>query len=221
MSEITRLIFVRHGETTWNAEDRMQGQEDSPLSPIGWRQARLAARKVSQLKPDLIYTSDLSRARAIAELVAKKLKAPLVVTPELRERNFGEWEGLTNDEVRQRYPVEAQAHKDDLANFRPPGGESRADVCRRIAAFVDLLLQKHPGKKVLISTHGGPIKAAVCHALGCEPEAWLRFEISNASITIIEQREGRLYLTAINEACHLEPISKLAKAAEEPEEKLS
>jgi len=221
MSQITRLIFVRHGETTWNAEDRMQGQQDSPLSPLGWKQARLAARKAAQLKPDLIYTSDLSRARAVAELAAKKMGIPFITAPELRERNFGEWEGLTNDEVRQRYPIGAKSHKEDPANFRPPGGESRADVCQRIAAFVDLLLQKHPGKKVLICTHGGPIKAAVCHALRCEPEAWLRFDISNASITIIEQREGRLYLTAINEACHLEPISKLAKAAEEPEEKLS
>jgi broad specificity phosphatase PhoE len=218
MPQTTRLIFLRHGETTWNAEDRLQGQKDSPLSPLGWRQIRLAARKVAALKPDVIYSSDLSRAVAAAELVARKLKVPFASTPELRERNFGEWEGSTSAEVWRLCPIEAQAHRDDPANFRPPGGESRADVCRRIAAFIQPLLEKHSGRKVFISAHGGPIKAAICYALSCAPETWLRLDIDNASLTIIEQRDGKLFLAAMNDISHLERAA--GPTLEEPEEKI-
>ena len=104
MNEATRLIAVRHGETAWNVEARLQGQIDIPLNERGEEQARRAARSLADDRPDIVVSSDLARARATAETIASFNRVPLFLDPALRERSFGSFEGMTHTEVEQRWP---------------------------------------------------------------------------------------------------------------------
>jgi probable phosphoglycerate mutase len=133
-----RLILLRHGRTAWNAERRYQGQADPPLDEIGRAQAVEIAGLVAALRPDVLVTSDALRARQTAEPIATVTGLDVRVEPRLRERSLGHWEGLTRDEVAQRYPDE---FADWLAgrDVSRRGGESRDDVAvRALAAFTDL-----------------------------------------------------------------------------------
>ena len=198
MSQPTRLIFVRHGETDWNQEDRWQGHADTELGETGKRQAEAAAKAVIAMKPQALYSSDLRRALYCAEIIAAEVGLSVIATPELRERSVGEWEGLNEDEVIERFPAERLAHMAHPGTFRAPGGESRADVCSRVATFLDEVLQDHPGQVVALITHAGPIKSAVCRALGAPVPAWPKMQVDLGSITIVEGSPGRLRLLTLN-----------------------
>jgi broad specificity phosphatase PhoE len=145
-------LLVRHAQSTWNAEQRWQGQADSPLSPLGERQAAAAAAAVASLGPDRVLASDLSRARRTAELLAPP---GLVVEadPVWRERNAGEWTGLTRVEIEERYPGWLDEHR------RPPGYEHDDAVLARALPGLEALVLDPvaAGSTVLIVTHGGLI----------------------------------------------------------------
>lgn len=198
MSQPARLVFVRHGETAWNQQHRWQGHADIPLSETGKRQAAAAARAVIAMKPDALYSSDLARALYCAELIAAQTGLPIVKTPELRERSVGQWEGLNEEEVTERFPVERLQHMAHPGTFRAPGGESREDVCSRVNTFLDEVLQDHSGQVVALITHAGPIKSAVVRALGAPVPAWRRMEVDLGSITILEGAPGHLRLLRLN-----------------------
>lgn len=150
---MTRLLVVRHGQSTWNAEGRWQGHSDPPLSAMGERQARAAAETVAQLGFDAIYSSDLVRARQTADLVAPPDIAPVVVA-DLKERNVGEWEGLTGDEIDARFPGMREAHES------PPGFESDDALVGRVRpALVAIAAAASPDATVLIVSHGGVIRS--------------------------------------------------------------
>ena len=132
------IWYVRHGETEWNAQRRFQGHLDVPLSPVGIGQAfRLAERlSRSRISFDRLYASDLRRARQTAEPLAQVLGLPIATTPLLREIHVGELAGLTRAEAEARFPsFLAEAAKDPW-NARRPGGESMADLARRLEAFL-------------------------------------------------------------------------------------
>ena len=119
-------MLWRHGQTVWNAERRFQGQSDIPLDEVGQAQAERAARLLAALRPDLIVSSDLSRAAQTAAPLGRLTGLEVTVDKDLRERSGGCWEGLTDTEIRTRYPVEH-------ANWTPPDGEPSALVADRVA----------------------------------------------------------------------------------------
>jgi broad specificity phosphatase PhoE len=148
---VTRLLLVRHGETDWNADGRLQGQTDRPLSDFGRRQARQLADALAEERLDAIYSSDLARARETAEIVAQRLKLPVSLEPDLRERNWGTWEGLT-------------AIERDRVEFV---GESTKAHEERILRALRRISERHPdGGSVLVVTHGGSMRRVQTAALG-------------------------------------------------------
>jgi probable phosphoglycerate mutase len=161
---ITRVMLVRHGESTWNAEKIWQGQADPPLSALGEQQAADAARHVDGV--DAIWSSDLVRARRTAEIVAGSRGLQVVLDERLRERDAGEWQGLTRAEIEERFPGYL------ASGLRPPGYEDDAALTVRTLAAVDAIGAAHPGRSVLVVTHGGVVRTLERH-LGAADEGLL------------------------------------------------
>ena len=136
------LLFVRHGETDWNAEGRLQGHTDRPLNDHGRRQARELAERLAAEHVDAIYASDLSRAKETAEIVGARLGLPVVVDEDLREKHWGTWEGLTGDE---------------RATVEHVGESTRAHRDRMMRA-VRRIVERHPGQRIVVVTHGGSLR---------------------------------------------------------------
>ncbi len=156
----TRLLIVRHGESTWNADGRWQGQADPPLSNLGRAQATQAARRVGQV--EAIWTSPLDRAASTAEIIAAEIGIGPVLTTELvRERSVGEWSGLTRAEIELRYPGFLEARKS------PPEFESDESVLARAIPALLAIARATPGE-VLVISHGGVIRTLE-RSLGVEP----------------------------------------------------
>ena len=147
---VTTLLLVRHGETDWNAEGRLQGHTDTPLNDYGRRQARTLADELAGEPIDAVYSSDLARARETAEIVGGRLGLTVVVDPGLREKNWGSWEGLTPAE-RERVEY---------------AGETTEDHRERTLRTLSAIAVRHPGERVLVVTHGGSIRRVQAAVLG-------------------------------------------------------
>jgi broad specificity phosphatase PhoE len=139
---VTTLLLVRHGETDWNAAGRLQGHTDRPLNEHGRGQAKELAERLAVEGADAIYASDLSRAKETAEIVGQRLGLPVVIDADLREKNWGNWEGLTGDE---RVHVEFE-------------GESTQEHRDRMIRAVKRIAERHPGQRVVVVTHGGSLR---------------------------------------------------------------
>jgi len=147
---VTTLLLVRHGETDWNAEGRLQGHTDRPLNERGRRQARSLAEELAKREISAVYTSDLARARQTADIVAAHLGLPVVVEADLREKNWGSWEGLTAAE-RERVAYEGETTE-----------EHRERTLRAVRRIADC----HPGRRVAVVTHGGSLRRVQAAVLG-------------------------------------------------------
>jgi broad specificity phosphatase PhoE len=198
----THFILVRHGETAWNAEGVIQGQSDQPLSDAGRRQAELVAARLGREPWELIYTSDSGRAVETAQIIHAARGGPdPLASPELRERSMGDWEGLTREQVEQRHPQEYIAWARDPGSA-PPGGERTEQMAKRVTTFLQALVEHHPGGRLLLVTHAGPIKAIACAALGA-PVAGQRIWTANGSISRVKWDGEGLALLGLNDRCHL------------------
>ena len=178
---MTRLLLVRHGQSTWNAAGRWQGQADPPLSPLGRLQAFHAARAVGAV--DVIVASDLERARDTALIISEAIGiGPVVVEPDLRERSAGEWSGLTREEIEAEWPGYLDARK------RPPSWEDDASVLTRLTRALGRIEQEYQGADVLVVTHGG-----VVYALEAEHGVeWAR--LANLEARQVHLSDGRVTL---------------------------
>ncbi len=165
------LILMRHGETDWNAQARLQGHRDIPLNPTGLRQAAAAAPSVAALAPDQIVSSDLSRARTTAAAVAELTRLPVRIDPRLRETSMGLWEGLTREDVVARWPGEWERWRTTSAHNSPPEGESRWQVARRAAEVVDEV-DAGDVERALLVAHGGLIVGLTGLLLDLPDESW-------------------------------------------------
>jgi broad specificity phosphatase PhoE len=139
---VTTLLLVRHGETDWNAEGRLQGHTDRPLNDYGRKQAKELAQRLAGEGADAIYASDLVRAKETAEIVGERLGLTVVVDPDLREKDWGTWEGLTGDE---RVAVEFE-------------GETTEAHRDRVLGAVRRIVARHPEQRVVVVTHGGSLR---------------------------------------------------------------
>jgi len=203
----TRLLLVRHGETGWNAEHRVQGHLDVPLSERGIEQARRLAAWTEETL-DAVYTSDLQRCRTTAEILAGKA-TPVHVEPRVREADFGEFQGLTSAEIEARYPAAFHAWRADALRNRPPGGETLEALQERCMAALRDLLPRHPGQTVAVVAHGGPVRVMVCGLLGMPLEVYPRLRVENTSVCRILFSPRGPILAGYNDTSHLRASAAL------------
>jgi alpha-ribazole phosphatase len=213
----TQLWLIRHGETQWNVDQRVQGHLDVPLTERGVEQARLLAAWLADEHLDAIYSSDLQRARVTADVLAGRGLA-VVNDPRLREAHFGLFEGLTRPECQAIYPEAFEAWRTDSIRHRPPQGETLEALRDRGLASLAEHLPRHPGQVVAVVCHGGPIRALVCGLLDLSLEASPKFRIENTSVTRFLFTERGAMLTNLNDTSHLR-VSNAAPAHAGWEEK--
>jgi broad specificity phosphatase PhoE/ribonuclease HI len=204
--QATTTLLLRHGQTGLSAERRFAGRGDIPLTEDGLRQAEAAAARLAERGGiDLIVTSPLRRARQTAEAAARATGAPLQVEEDLAETDFGKWEGLSFSEASVRWPEEVSAWLAD-ATVAPPGGESFADVGRRVIAALDRLLAEHPLRTLLLVSHVTPIKTLACRALLAPPAALFRIQLDVASLCEVDWfADGPAMVRSLNDTAHLRP----------------
>jgi probable phosphoglycerate mutase len=198
------LLLVRHGESTWNHEHRIQGQLDPPLSDEGRRQASQLGRRLAGRTFSGFYSSDLRRAAETSSLVGGELGIEPTPMPELREIYLGLWEGLRTDELATRFPRVWASWSDEPDWDLVPGGEGSARFEARVDAAMDSIFERHETGDILVVTHGGVIQVALHRVIGRPARGIFAFRIQNASVSVIERRSGRLVVGGVNDIGHLE-----------------
>ena len=180
--EPMRLCLVRHGETAWNAEQRLQGHKDLPLSPEGLQQAVQAARQFVGQSAAALYSSDLQRAWQTAQPIAQALGLTIARLAALRERNYGRCEGMVRNEVASRHPEDARALRERDPDYVLPDGESLRQHQQRIEDCINGLARKHPGQTVVVVTHGGVLDLVYRRATATPLEKPRDFPIPNTGV---------------------------------------
>jgi broad specificity phosphatase PhoE len=176
---VTRILLVRHGETDWNLARRVQGHSDRPLNDTGRAQAVALAETLDTVEFDAVYASDLMRARDTAQVVAKRKGLEVQLLPELRERHFGTWEGLTDTEIYERFPQAKSGFWGD--------GETKDEMRVRVVAALHRIAEEHPGGRVLVVTHGGPVRSLLIEC-GLDEQG----PIGNCALYEVQLQDGRL-----------------------------
>ena len=205
---MTHLLFVRHGETDWNAQERIQGHTPTSLNERGRQQAALVAERLASVPLTAIYSSDLPRARETADAVAAHHNLPVQMETGLRERSFGQWEGLTAQDLERDWAQAWQEWKSvGDAELAPPGGEAWAEVQTRFLPALRRILAAHHNSDdtVLIAGHGGSLRLAVLFALDAPLVMLRRLRLDNTSVTRIDFPPApRLpRLVTFNDTAHL------------------
>lgn len=184
----------------WNLEGRFQGQTDIALDEVGEGQAERAGRLLAALQPNAIVSSDLSRATATAAPLARLTGLEVALDKDLRERSGGAWEGLTNAEIRERYPAE-------YAAWVPPDGETSLAVAQRVTAALERVVAgMQPGQLVVVVSHGAAIRFGLGQLLGLGPELWgMLGPLANCSWSVIDRRRDQWRLLEHNAGTLPEP----------------
>jgi alpha-ribazole phosphatase/probable phosphoglycerate mutase len=182
----TRLYLIRHGRVADGHTDRYHGHNDVDLSPEGLRQYERLAAHLQDVPLTAVYSSDLTRTRLGAQMLAAGRDLTPLSCPEFRELCFGIWEGLTLTEIKERYPQELEARFRDLANFRIPGGESLRDVQARVLPKLRELLRRHPGQSLALVAHAGVNRVILCDALNLPLEHLFRLDQAYGCLNIID-----------------------------------
>ena len=199
-----RLFVVRHGETAWSRERRFAGSRDVALEPEGLRQCEAVARALASQVVAAVYASPLERARASAELIAKPHRLPVEIDPAFGEMAFGEWEGLTREEVAARFPAAYEEWRHAPHLVRIAGGETLAQVAERARGAVQALAASHSGETIVLVTHAIVTRLIVLDALGLGPERLWTVDATPAGITEIEYEPGWATVHRMNTLAHLE-----------------
>ncbi|MCB1901295.1 MAG: histidine phosphatase family protein [Rhodocyclaceae bacterium] len=200
----TRLCLVRHGETDWNVERRLQGHLDVSLNARGRAQALATARALKGHEFDAVYSSDLARANETARAVAAASGLPINTAASLRERHYGDFQGLTYNEAAERHPqAYARFMARDTGFDIPGGGESLDTFSKRIGKALLAIADQHPGRQILIVTHGGVLDIAHRLATNTPLMAERDFAIPNAALNWIVRRDEDWHLEAWAQQGHL------------------
>jgi probable phosphoglycerate mutase len=182
MSEPTRILAIRHGETAWNVDTRIQGQLDIPLNETGRWQAERVGEALAHEGIDAIYASDLKRALVTAQAISRACGVPVRTDTGLRERAFGSFEGQTFAEIETRWPEDAVRWRRRDVDFRPGGGESLRMFYERCEATATRLASAHPGQTVVLVAHGGVMDCLYRAATRVELSVQRSWLLGNASI---------------------------------------
>jgi len=164
--DTTRFGLIRHAQTVWNREKKIQGNCDSPLTADGEKQALFWGQKLAQFEWDRILASDAGRALATAEIINTILKMPLTIDSRLKEQDWGHWEGKTVRQIEAEAPQVLDAQVNTGWDFCPPGGESRRGVLRRSQQALQEAAERYAGQTLLVVVHEGIVKSLIYHLCG-------------------------------------------------------
>jgi probable phosphoglycerate mutase len=201
----TRICLVRHGETEWNAERRIQGQIDIGLNETGRRQAVAAGRWLKRAGIVALYSSDLKRAWTTAQAIAAEIGLSPTSVPEMRERRYGVFEGLTYDEAKANHPAGYAAFEGRNAEYDFENGESLRDMFARVTGKLQAIAAAHPGQNVVVVLHGGVLDIINRFVRGNSLETPRDFLIPNAGVNWVSVADGTSHLDTWGETEHLEP----------------
>jgi probable phosphoglycerate mutase len=205
--QVTRLLVIRHGETAWNTESRIQGHIDIPLNDKGrWQAERLGAALAEDEALHAVYSSDLQRACLTAQAIADATQLPLTLDITLRERHFGRFEGKTQVEVAGQWPDEARRWRERDPGYGPEGGETLQDFYARCVAAVQRVASQHPGQTIAIVAHGGVLDCLYRVANGVPLEAPRTWHINNASVNRLLYSPEGLRMLAWGDTRHLDDL---------------
>lgn len=203
------FIIVRHGETDYNKEHRVQGQINSTLTKQGLEQARAVTEFLAEnYSIDAIYSSDLDRAINTAKPLAERLEKPIHPTKELRELHLGLWQGLLYEEAVERFPETARKRKEDPGNTTYEEGESYRDLMQRATAEMERIAKENEGKTVAVFSHGGTIRAILCAWMGIPIKEVLTIPaIPNTAVNVATYDNGKVEFLLQNSVEHTKNIT--------------
>jgi probable phosphoglycerate mutase len=181
----TKLIIIRHGETLWNVEGKKQGQLNSPLTPLGIKQAKALAQRLTEEPFTTLYSSDLGRAYKTAQYIATRTNHKIFSDQRLRERNFGIFQGLTDKQIENEYPVEYNSYLTNRVDYVIPDGESLRQFYVRVTVFLENLTARYDGQIITIVTHGGVIDGWFRYIFDLPLETPRQAKLWNASINCV------------------------------------
>jgi probable phosphoglycerate mutase len=213
-AHLTRIVAVRHGETVWNAEMRMQGQLDTSLSARGRWQAGRAAGSLAGEGIEAIFASDLERAFDTAQALATRLALPITTDVGLRERSFGVFQGYTYADIDLRWPVEAARWRHHDPDFAPEGGETLREFSARAVAACGRIAAGQAGRSIAIVTHGGVLDCLYRAATGVGLDAPRSWELGNAAINRLLYTPRGFTLVGWSDTAHLEGETTLDDGSE-------
>jgi len=200
----TKIWMLRHGETDWNIQRRIQGWKGTGLNAMGFAQAKAAALRLKGVKFDLILSSDLKRCLQTAHAVADPRKMAVHTLPEARERCFGEWEGKTIGHILKTAKLSAEHRRDPFLGITPKGGETMPVFMARMKRMLTVIEQRFAGKSILLVTHGGPVRLAAAAVLGVP---WKKYHLlgrpGNTSVSLFMSQGGTRWLEFYNDQNHL------------------
>ena len=205
MNEPCRVFLLRHGQTDWNAERRLQGHLDMPLNALGRWQAEQLGRALADEGMAAVFSSDLVRAQQTALPLAQRLGLPVLSDRALRERHFGHLEGLSYAEIDERFPDDARGWRQREPDFAPGGGETLAAFFNRAVAAVSRVAAPNGGHAIAVFTHGGVLDCLHRAATGAALQAPRSWQLGNASINRLLYNGVGFALVGWNDDAHLAP----------------
>ena len=206
--------FIRHGETAWNAEGRLCGRTDVPLSAAGRSQARALARRLMSLPVTALYCSPLSRALETAQIIGQAVGIEPAPDDRLAELNYGDWEGGTFASIQHTYPEVFRAWVADPGRVAPPGGETGEELVRRVAPFLHHLATQYSEGNVVVVCHKTVCRLVACHILGLPlSEYRRRLAMDNAALNILQYNAEGWRLVRLNDTSHLPERAALAESS--------
>ncbi len=198
-----KLFLVRHGESEWNKLKKVQGQKDIPLTEKGIEQAKLIGKRLINEGIEKIYTSDLKRAYDTARIIGKMLNIEVIPSKELREINFGIWEGLTSDIIKSKFSKEHELWLKNPEMLKVEGAESILDLQLRAMNEINKIISDENIDNVLIVSHSATLKTIILGLLNMDIGYFKNITLNNVSLSIIEFRQYNRVLTLLNDTNHL------------------
>ena len=204
MRQKTCIVLVRHGETEWNRVERFRGRADVPLNATGLAQAEATGRRLAaECQPVAVCSSPLSRAVKTAEAIAKRFALSVQVHSGLADIDYGEWQGLSPEEARQRWPGEVDRWYSQPERAYIPGGETLNDLRARAMATVNELSMRHAGQTVVLVGHTVINRIILLGVLRLGNERFWRLRQDTCAINVFEAGEGDFTVVSLNDTCHL------------------
>ncbi len=204
---MTEIIMARHGQTEWNVGEVFRGRIDIELDEVGVKQAELLAEYLSDRRIDAVYSSLLKRAAKTAEAIARYHNLQVEITPGLMDFNFGEWQGLTHQKVKDKYPELYTEWTENPQQVVPPGGESLNDVRGRAVGVVNEVTARYQGTVVMVA-HRVVNKVLICALLGLDNNHFWDIKQDTCGMTTFAYENGRFILTEHNNTSYLKPMQK-------------